>query len=79
MSMMQEMDFIRKWKIPKQKLARLVLHVMQCISCLCVCLFVCVFKTENGQIGCIISCLCVLWGSTQPSVESKTLATNTVV
>ena len=22
---------------------------------------------------------CVLWGSTQPSVESKTLATNTVV
>ena len=24
-------------------------------------------------------CVCVLWGSTQPSVESKTLATNTVV
>ena len=24
-------------------------------------------------------CVCVLWGSMQPSVESKTLATNTVV
>ena len=23
-------------------------------------------------------CVCVLWGSMQPSVESKTLATNTV-
>ena len=28
---------------------------------------------------CVCVCVCVLWGSTQPLVESKTLATNTVV
>ena len=27
---------------------------------------------------CVCVCVCVLWGSTQPLVESKTLATNTV-
>ena len=28
---------------------------------------------------CVCVCVCVLWGLMQPSVESKTLATNTIV
>ena len=41
------------------------------------------FDTILHFVGVVVQhvfvCVCVLWGSTQPSVESKTSATNTVV